>query len=774
MRKFYFLSLICIFEILSLIFNFPLHAQTQQNVSVSVTVAPKTTDFQFSYASTDGLTIVNQNTVLSYEITYGANSSAGLSTNTVLEADFSDDLAPDNSHVLDYVPGSASTGYGGAVPVVDLTNRKITWTIPNLPHSTNNQTVTFQLKTNNNYKGATTVNFTTRAAMSNQYISMPDETVTQQYVFDQSLETTPTPNPVVPTSGIVTNPTSNPVVSTAPGLSPQPTRTPSAQLTPRIISIDFTNISNSSVVISITTSTPTKSTISYGINPSQLSQTKENGNYAIQSNITLDNLNSDTTYYFRVVSTDKNGQTIKSEIFTFRTAKKSDSFTITEGALTIESMGRILFSKIIDNSSVPGFVLITEDTDFTLNYIPKNPISYKSFEVIVKSKAGVEKTINNLSQKNTSLYTAFLQTANPGQYEIFLKVIDDKGNLTEQKVADLKVIQKLSVIEKGSNKPLGDARIFLYYFNSRTGKFEPLSKKIFGNIKNPLFTDLDGRVNLILPNGRYRAEASAFLYDKTSQDFTLGPGEGEEFPQLQLNKNPFNFLNILQFIKDWFSDFLLQISGFMYSSIDNIRIFNTLAIIVTVASTLISLLFFLFRTHISAKHLPLFFMFGLHMALNKHVGKYIFGVIKDKNNFPVTRAIIQLIDDKTGEILGHTTSNKNGRFHLQNTRSQQMLKLVIDKDGFKETESVLGIADMRPEGLEIKLETGKESRSLGVGGLRLIEHIGGSMFETALVLSIIAEVFFLYNFGIVRTLPFLVLSLFNTTLWIFFLRESKA
>src|SRR5260221_14796551 len=93
-------------------------AFADESIYVSATAPPHASDFQFAFSSTDGISTARQYQTLSYEITYGATTSANMNTNITLVADFSQDLAPNHSDVLDYVDGSASDGYGNSPPVV--------------------------------------------------------------------------------------------------------------------------------------------------------------------------------------------------------------------------------------------------------------------------------------------------------------------------------------------------------------------------------------------------------------------------------------------------------------------------------------------------------------------------------------------------------------------------------------------------------------------------------------------------------------------------------
>ncbi len=751
------LFFILVFGILSLIINGAVFSQTQYDIAVTATVPPQQSDFQFEFTSLDGQSTVNQNTTLSYQVTYGAKSTAGVNTNNTIIADFSNDLSPDNSHVLDYVIGSATNAYGGSPPVVDLNNRTITWTVPNLPSGTTNQTVTFKLKTNSNYTGPNPVNFITRAKMSNQYHTLPDQTVSQTYQFGTGVSVTTAP---------ASSPTSTPKPSTVPNPTPTVAANPL-----KITSVEFTNISKSQADISIGTSKPTKLTISYGKTPATLFQKVSTNQFSSLSYITLENLTSDTTYYLQITVIDANGNIGTSEIFTFHTARDSATLNLENAAAVIVSGGNTVFSKVIEKNNIPGFAILTDNTDYEFSYTPANT-TLSSLEIIVKNSGQNTPFITvNGFQKKPGLFISHLRSQNLGSYEIFVKAKDANGNLVQTKIVNLKVIKRLSVYSAEDNSPLGDARVFLYYYNSKNQKYEPISKDLFGNIINPQFTNKMGELNIILPEGKYMAQTSSFWHKSETTKFILGPKNGEEFPRIYLKKDLFNLssfiINLKNFLVDSFAN-LMETSNGLSSSI---RLFNTMALL-TLIFSFISLLFFLLKTHINANHLPAFFLFHMHLLINKHRQKYIYGVIKTVDNKPISKASVELLDKNTDNILTHTMSNKTGRFQIRNNYSSDSYKILVEKDGYQPAAYTFSDMDLSSNGLKITLNVG-DSKLHPKFGVKLLEHIGGSLFESALLISIILEVLFLYLFGFAKTLPFFILSMFSIMLWIFYLKEHN-
>jgi hypothetical protein len=777
-KKIYLLSLIGIFAFLSLIFNLPTRAQ-DHNISVSAIVPPTGSDFQFSYAD-DGQTTVPQGTTLSYTITYGAQSSAGVNTTTTLVADWSDDLAPDSSHVLDYVIGSASNGYGGATPVVNLTDRTITWTISSLPAGTTNQTVTFQLKTNSNYTGASAVNFTTRAKMSNEYTTMTDQTITQTYQFDAAL-VTPTPTPTMtptptPTPSTSSGPTATPTPSASSGSNSaaagpttynlQPTTSPL-----KITGVSFTGITESTAKIEVTTNKLAILSIRFGTSPTALTQTLTTSGYHLLNAATFDNLSPAKTYYFQITATGQDGQSALSEIFTFDTATVSEELP-SKSIAVLTTNGTVVFSRAIDKTITTfPFVILPTHTAYELTYTFLQPTDFTSVEALLKDKNGVIIQRVHMSEMSKDAFTARLNSFDRGMYGLYVQTNDSKGNLVEQKIADIKVVNPLSVYEKDAQTPLGDARIELFYYNAKTKKYEKVTPELFGNIKNPAYTDKYGRLITILPPGKYRAQASALFFEKSSVDFTLGREDGQEYPTIYLKKAPFNLFALFNFLKDLWIDTLHVILIFINPLFSSDRFFNIFAALIVACLIGLGFLFFTFKSHISFRHLPRFFIF--HLRRNKKT--YLFGTIINEHKEKLSRARVEIIDPTTNIVLAHMQTNRAGRFYINNTFGEQELRLLATKDGYAPLSTELSTeTDLSPEGVLMQLQsiTTPEYSFLKML-LYGLEHSAGSLFEMILLVSIIIEVMFFSLYGLAKTLPFFILSLANIMLWIFFLREKR-
>ena len=740
----------------------------QRNFSVSAAVPPGTSDYQFSLAPAQATNPVTQSTTLQYVITYGAQESAGFNVPITLIADWRSSDAMTNIPVLDYVIGSGSEAYGGVDPVVDLVNRQITWTIPSLPQGTVDQTVTFEVRTNSNYTGDAEIRFTIRANMNNQYVTMQEQSVTKTYIYDEDYQ-----EPVT----ITATPTP------APSSAPAPTNRPTA---PSITNTSFTGITDASATILVDTSTPTRIRVNYGTSSQFLPSSLTTADYALRSSITLDDLRPATTYYLRFLLTDREGQSTTSEIFTFRTAEDSTPPDLEDNIIVFTSQGLILISDIQRKGAVSQIALLTPDSEYEFSYAVRNKITVRSIEAVIRNKvlglantayAQESQTITvPMRERSPSVYVATLKTLNAGFFEVSVRIVDMNGNITEQKIAELKVISHFSVVDESTKNPISDSRVYFSVYNQQTKQYEPLPYELFRNVPNPSFTDLDGLVKITLPLGKYRAHVSAFGYREQIVDFTLGVNQGEDFPQISLQKDQANIVGYMKYYGNAVTDIVRNVGTVVNSLALSVRFFNILATFILLVTIGITFLLFSFRTRVYLRHIFPFFTHHVRTIAQKHPLGTFCATITDEEGRRVKGALISVLDDATGELLTSIASNTIGICYLFNPKEHKNLKLLIIKQGYQpKTVAVASDIANTTEGLTIMLRKGHKPPNAALVGIwSLMEAIAGRFFEVSLFASFLLELFFLSIYGFTKTLPFFVLSLFNLILWIFYQREKEA
>ena len=356
--------------------------------------------------------------------------------------------------IVNYVVGSATNGYGGTAPVVDTVDGTVTWTFTSFPGNTTNQTVGFQLETNNSYTGNSSVSFTVAARAMSLSTVTPDQTVTQDYLYSGSLAPTPTPTQA---------PTLTPTVTVTP--------TPTPTLTPQSFAFGNVNVyavTQSQAQIRVVTTRNATSTITYGTSASKLTQSVSSTTPLTDAVLTLPNLTPDTTYYFKTTATDSYGNLIKSDIFTLKTAVVSEVVLVDPQSVIVTSNSNVLVNPEAQKASGQPqkiAIVVPLSTDFEIQFSLAKQIPVKSIQAIVRNKnvlgantfsvpvAEAASNYVDLVETQPGVYTGRLKSLpSPGFYEIYARIVDYNGNIYEQKISDLTVTSHFMVYDKSNNQ----------------------------------------------------------------------------------------------------------------------------------------------------------------------------------------------------------------------------------------------------------------------------------------------------------------------------------
>ncbi|MEK9176359.1 MAG: carboxypeptidase regulatory-like domain-containing protein [Patescibacteria group bacterium] len=728
-------------------------------ITVSATVPASSSDYSVSLSQVTSSTLFAQSKEIEYQITYG--TSLSYPTAITLEADWSQGTIAGEStpsvDVLDYVTGSAGDAYGSASPVIDTVNRTITWTISSFPGGTSGQTVSFKLKTTSNYTGSSKVNFTTSALINfpGGETTPSDSSADYQYVATSSTSSGPTSTPT-------------------PG--PGPTPTPSA---PVIQSIDIREISKDSATIYVQTDKATTKVIKYGTSTSNL-DFSVSSSQSVANLITLSNLDSDTKYFFKVYATDMSGKQAVSDFYTFTTASSALAVEIDITTLVAASNQTILslLPKLTEKEQIKNPVLIIpRDTPFQFRFSLKNHASVKKVQAIVRKKVlGVNTFIKiveasteviDLIEVEPGVYSGTLKTRpEPGDYDIFAKIYDTSGNIAEQKIADLKVVNKFTVLSK-SKLPVEGARALIYIYNQTTKLYQiiPSSNLSTGN---PAFTDSKGEIDLVLPYGKYKAAISDINYKDKTVEFEIGIKNGQEYPIIILESSGVSPLQLIKYYLKTINEVFLYYTQFYALALTgSTRFFDLLAALILGALALITLFAFSKKHHIPFSGMVSYFYYLLDHK-NNHAN-YIHGVVYDEKNQPVPRVNVYLNNKDSEKISAHSQTDRNGEFFFKASSKGKYLIMCMAK-GYR-TTPLLRYAEKK----HLKFKIIMEKEHEGVNLLENISHLVfftlGMFFEALLLVSIVLELLFLNSFGIIRAAPFLAISIFNLFLWMLYIRH---
>src|SRR5258708_3755877 len=618
------------------LFFFILSQANAQTISVTATTPPHPTDFQFSLTSSTNNPIP-QNTIVPYTITYGSQQSAGYAIGETITADFSQDTIA-GGHLFDYVLGSASNGYGNTIPIVDLLQRTITWNISSLPAGSTNKSLSFELESNGNFTGTTPVTFSVKASMSNQFFQLANQSLSQTYQY-------------------------TPLTTVAP--------TPTIQQTsPQITNIDLRTITSRSLVLSVETNVLTTLQVFLGTTLDTMKQTLIVSLLQKTHDITLTNLLPETTYYVKIIATDQNGILITSDIYSFKTARASIAPVVQPSSLFITSSDITLFTPQEENKF--AVLVLPENTPYSFRFQIPNNNTIKSVVAIVRNKSVLG--INSDETQDPNSLTTIVIPLNggsyegrlkapikPGTYQIFIRIIDTSGNITENPIADLYTNEGFSVLDLQTKTPVEKAQIKTYYkaFNARV--YELLPPELFP-IKNPLYTDITGKIPLTLPQGKYKAVITAIGYEQKEVFFTLGPLPGEVYPTIEMKKSPYNISTVFTYYVTILSDSILITRLYIQNISDSLRFFELNALLSTAFFVFLTLLSFSTRIHIPLSSLIEYF---LHInkikKVRTQIGNSIKGRIFDKEAGSILpNTDIFLIDEDKKSIVGHTLTDLNG------------------------------------------------------------------------------------------------------------------
>lgn len=738
-------------------------------VTITGKVRPNEFDYEINIV-TDSLGIVNQNQEIGYTITYSSKSH--LVTYPLLitatwgrgSIDSQPGLAVD---VADYKLGSATNAYGGAAPVIDLVNRTITWTITSMPAQTENQTVSFGLITNAAFTGSQTVNFlVTAQLLAANMLTISGNVITEQYRYFSAITPTSIPS-LTPTP--ITTTTPGPVVTSA--TTPSPTPSPTSTLAKLIIDdVNINQLIEDSINFDIYFSRQPKNiTIKWGIVMTELNSTVKIVDVAQIANVTLNGLSGGKKYYFRITAED-----VVSDIFTFTTPvntelmnayKRMELLVVAKDVVLVESeieQGKSLPTVIIPTNlpymakiNLPSAVLIKRAT---LSLKNKKVLGMVSNEMVATNTM-----ISDLFEVGEGKYVAnLLSPEDKAVFEVILKIYDFKGAIIEKKVGELRVVDGLIVVD---SKGLGieRAKVSFERLNLKTNLYEIIpANKVQSN---PVYSESNGKVALILPMGSYRILVEAIGFRSLQRDFIIGNQEVELYPRVVLTSEKAGLLTLTKF----YSTTFLDTYNYIISSISELghsyRFFNLLSLLVVLALVFVTGLSFSYKIRMPWYLVCLYLVYKIQKRFLKK--SVVEGVVVNEKGFPITGAKIYLIDSEKNIIINKTSTNIFGRFYLPLSKREVRYKLSVISRGYDPSPLLdYSWQALAVGGLVINL--GSLSPSTPVLN-EVKNEIGrwlGFMFEGLLIISLVIELAIGSIVGWWKMLPLIGLSLINYSLWL--------
>ena len=754
------------FLLLPFLFAFFVFLPTLQTVqadslSISATVPADPNSYSAILSNSTSGTTFPENKELDYTIVYGTTLTdpnpltvqASWTQGTI-----SGDTDP-SIDVLQYITNSATEAYGATHPVIDPINRTITWTINNFPGNTQNQVVHFSLITTNNYTAKTPVNFSVSGRVIGIGTQTPDSTLSATYTFaPPAIQPTPT--------------------QSAPTASNQ-TPSPALPASFTLQQISMQTISQNRANIFVATSLPSQITILYGTSIKDLSKKITDVTMLRNHSLQLDNLHPQTHYYFQIVATGSNAQVRRSDMYTFSTAHTGQILTIDQNSLTLIDNNVIVFDQGIRNKMNNSIAIVPQKTSFNFSFTVPNPSDIVSIQAFLRDAGvlGVSTFVPEvdaasqlipLAEVESGIYNGSLLANQPtGKYFLVARIIDKKGNLSEQNLINLHVIQPLLVQTEKTKTPIEHAQVTLYYQSVHLQQFNLLLPDQI-SISNPAYSNNQGEVILPLPQGVYKAHVSAPDYQDQDVIFTIGTTSKGGYPTVTMKQLPFNLLTFVSSLGTTALDALLPIKVLVQNATYSHRFLTLFATILISLLVLLTAFAFHFKHGLPLYLFPFYLLYHIRQAFSAAKKNNLCkGIVVDDLHQDVLAGVqIYLADSKQKHPTIFATTNRLGEFQFPLTQTQKIYKLGLRKHGYQTTV----ITENVDEALRVPLQLRMQKNQVPSHFLDYTKWVAvdllESLFTTLLLLSFFFEVLLGYIFGWESAVVFLAISIANLLLWL--------
>ncbi|MFZ1721289.1 MAG: hypothetical protein WAU07_02175 [Microgenomates group bacterium] len=769
-------------------------------IAVTATVPADTNDLEADLSTITPGTLFNQDEEIVYEITYG--SDLPYATNLTVQAEWQLGIISGQGsptvEVVTYVNGSATDGFGNTAPVIDITNRTITWTLTNFPAHTLGQTVQFTLETGG-YTGSSEVDFTVASRITAP-TSTVDSEITRTYQYDTP-ESTPGSSDKKSCNELCSSDSEcqsgfcraesgrcrreeNPANDKCDGLGIPPTSSPGSagsdsSESPKIISHQITSITDSAVRIIATTEPETKLVIRYGTQVNQLSSRISSDAASRTHSFSLAELKPNTQYFYQFEILTNQGSLLSS-LYSFTTAEVSTPADIDFTSTMFIIQGIPLFSSnLLGLGQIPILVM---PRNSSLDAV----VSFNNFGAIDTVFLELRSSgLNGNQGTSQNSYRSQLQEHSPGDYsgplfapdsagwyDVYIQVRDEFGNVTETLIGKVHSTGPLQVLDTLSGKPIAGAKVLFKSYNPRIQIYSIIKSGSFLG-ENPLFTDESGKISIILPLGKYRAQVSANGYRTDNFDFTIGAKDSEVYPTIRLEPTSGIIVSAVrqQFdsAKSYFEKLIEQIA-LLQKSPQN---FAVAVVIFQLMLAMGLLITFCAKSRIPILALPkYFFLLARETFFAKKSTAIVFhGLISDaETGMPLVRATIVAIDKIKNAVLSNSVTNKNGFFHIDFGRNSMMI--LISAIGYTPVTHMVNQDSVAKQQFFLKKNTTiKISKFVRFN--RAIQKAIGYLFEPLLVLAVVSAVFISTQLGLLRVIPFIGYMLWVTALWILYLFEQQ-
>ncbi len=703
---------------------------------------------------------------ISYENLYSSSSPLTVQASWSL-ATVEGSMTP-SIPLLSYVPGSATAGYAGTLPVIDTIQRTITWSIASLPAGSGPQTVDFSLITSVYDSAALQLSFTVAASATAPISTVPSEV---DVTYRDGVAPSPTPTPA-PTPTPTPTPTATPSTSTSSDSTPTPTPTPAPTPTPTIaplviLSVDVLQLSDTTAQLEIQLSEPSALQLRYGASlrtgATTLNLPVEKTTHIIQ----LNELSKDTQYLFAFTATAADGRKVQSDQYAFTTASQSAQFLTLIEQIRLMTQGALITQLDLAN---PPVQVVPSNAPVEITIGLKEALPLRSFMLELRLEDSIVQTA--FEQAGGSEYIARLSAGHMGSGTLRARTIDFYGNVQIVPLAELVFVPPLLLTDSEGN-PVEFAQIFVRKYNPQTRLYELIPKNSL-LIENPVRSTISGAVPLFLPTGEYQLDITAPGFLPSTHALSVTPTSS--YPVLVLENDPNIVLGrintILHVANEMFIQYLTQVRGTAISP----TLYGTVAFLTTGFFLFFATLALAAKTHIAVASLPsyLWHRTRLPILFSRKKQHFIHGkLLSADTHAPISRARITLRTADTDTVLTSLVTDRHGFFHWR-THHAVPVVASITAVGYQQGELAFSTA-AQEEQLDLELESApstvhaKSERLLEIG-----ETILGSLFEALLIIALILQVFFFTHTNIFVEALLILGSMVNLAVWSLFQASPHA
>lgn len=705
------------------------------DLAVSAKVNARRQDLEFSLTSSSLDSVISADETVEFTIDYGSHLTYGIPM--TIEAWWSEGSIVSDPlttiPLLSYQAGSATPDYWGeSIPVVDTVNRKIVWTVKRFPPNTIHKTVRFKLKTPSRYVTEKQVQFSVHARMYTPEIEMAEREIV--YTYDPAMF----------------------IRSELKGL--------------QFLSLDVRQITNSSFALFIATSVPTKTVITYGIDPNNLDKTITDATFSDEKMITIDGLLPATTYYYRVLIANERG-------IEKRTPERLKVTTSSASLLPLLESSRVVVTSrgilLLDGTLLGNLTTLTVPLSTPLSFI----LPFKkvfpggvSLTLTNRSVLGISTdppfiSSNTVQLQETQAYTYTGSLTAPmvaGQYDVQMETVSEDGMRDRDILTTLIVTEPLQIVDAKNGRGVERALVYLERYDKRKQQFVAFSGTSF-LMRNPSYTDEKGRADIVLPEGEYQMTVHAIGYRGMQINFGVRSGDKQSYPTVQIEPEPFSWQNIVSYYKAAYLDTYLYATNQASSLSSSYRFLDVVLLSIGV---LVGLLIF----GINLRRLEWSFESVILMAEKRflqllgHKEHVCMGLVRNLDTgLPISHATVQLVNIKTGIVLARDLSDAFGVFRLRAVATGT--KLLIRKVGYENKNIFLQDGYEYCSIVTLVRESQKKLPKAMAFLLTIVRELIHSLADVALLASWFVCIVVLSRKAAILW-PLVILACINTFLWL--------